>query len=288
VTAPATILPAAGAALAPAGPADPPTSGGGTSLLPDPAAGALVGADPLSMLYLFESKDQQLGVTEGTSQITALQTERHQALQKEQQAIQKAMQAEHDHSFWDDLGSVCSEVAKVAVVVASVAVAVGTLGAATPVAALAIAGAVLSTASFVDGECHVLRSLGVDDTTAGWVDTGMAIGGSLLSMGAGFAGGGQAASSAIGRAASVVAGAGGIGSAAATIGKGEAVAREDQAAADQVASQAQSDQAARRMQFVVDETQSSDEQARRMLGTIANTKTIQDQTAVSTAAAVRG
>jgi hypothetical protein len=288
VSALAAVSPATGVALTPASSAATPPGGAGPSLLPDPAEGSLVGADPLSMLYLFESKDQQLAVTEGTNQISALQAERHEALQKEQQAIQKAMQAEHDHSFWDDLGSVCSEVAKVAVVVASVAAAVGTLGAAAPVAALAIAGAVLSTASFVDGECHVLRSLGVDDTTAGWVDTGMAIGGSLLSLGAGFAGGGQAASAAVGRAATVVAGAGGIGSAAATIGKGEALAREDQATADQVASQAQSDQATRRMQFVVDETQSSDQQAQQMLGTIAHTKTIQDQTAMSTAAAVRG
>ena len=268
-----------------------PASGERGSLLPDPTAGALAGADPLSMLYLFESKDAQLGVASATRQITALQNERHQALQQEQQAIAKAIDAQNNHSFWDDIGSVCSEVAKVAVVVASVAAAVATLGAATPIAALAIAGAVLSTASFVDGECHVLRSLGVDDATAGWIDTGMAIGGGLLSCGAGVAAGASAASStlsAISRAGSVVAGVGGIGSAAAGIGAGNAQAQGDRAAADQVAAKAQSDHAARLMQVVVDDTQSSDEQSERLLGTIASTKAIKDQTAVNAAMAVRG
>jgi hypothetical protein len=282
------VSPAGAVAPAQASPAPQPPGVEGTSLLPDPSGGALAGADPLSMLYLFESKDQQLGVTSGTDEITALQNERHQALQQEQQAIEKAIDAQSNRSFWNDLGSVCSEVAKVAVVVASVAAAVATLGAATPIAALAIAGAVLSTASFVDGECHVLRALGVDDATAGWVDTGMAIGGGLLSLGAGVAAGGQAAASTISRAGSVVAGVSGIGTAAARIGTGEAQAEGDRAAADQVAAQAHSDQAARRMEIVASDTQSSDEQAQQILSTIANTKAIQDQTAVSAATAVRG
>ncbi len=265
-----------------------PPAGQPPSLLPDPAAGALEGANPLSMLYLFESKDQQLGVTAGTNRVTALESERHQAVQQEQQAIKKAIDAQNNHSFWNDLGSVCSEVAKVAVVLASVAAAVGTLGAATPVAAIAIAGAVLSTASFVDGECHVLRSLGVSEATEGWVDTGMAIGGGLLSFGAGLASGGRAAATAIGRATSVVAGVTGVGTGAAKIGAGEAQAQSDQAAADQLAAQAQSDWETRHMQLVVSDAQSSDEQAQQILSAIANTKSIEDETAADAATAVRG
>jgi hypothetical protein len=282
---------AGGVASAHTGLAPPSPSGERPSLLPDPAAGSLSGTDPLSMLYLFESKDQQLGVDSGTKQITALQNERHQAVAQEQKAIQQAIDAQKNHSFWDDLGSVCAEVAKVAVVVASVAAAVATLGAATPIAAVAIAGAVLSTASFADGECHLLQSLGVDAGTAGWIDTGMAVGGGLLSCGAGIAAGGQAASSTlstVSRAGSVVAGVGAIGSASAGIEAGRAQARSDQAAADQVVAQAQSDHALRRMQMVIDDTQSSDQQAQRMMGTIANTMTIRDQTALSAATAVRG
>jgi hypothetical protein len=266
-------------------------SGGPPTLLPDPSAGALAGADALSMIYLLESKDQQLGVASGSQKITTLENERHQALATEQKAIAQAVDAQSHHSFWDDLGSVCSEVAKVAVVVASVAAAVATLGAATPIGALAIAGAVLSTASFVDGECHVLRSLGVNAAAAGWIDTGMAVGGGLLSCGAGVVAGGKAASSALStlsRAGSVVAGVSGIGTAAAQIGKGEAQAQEDQAAADEVAAQAQSDHAARLIEVAIGDTQTSDEQARRIMGVIANTKTTWDQTALSAAMAVRG
>jgi hypothetical protein len=269
----------------------PPPNGEPMSLLADPAVGALAGTDPLSMLYLFESKDQQLGVDEGTKRIASLQTERHQALAQEQQAIQKAIDAQKSRSFWDDLGSICSEVAKVAAVVASVAAAVATLGAATPIAALAIAGAVLSSASFVDGECHVLRALGVDDATAGWIDSGMAIGGAVLSFGTGIAAGGRAMSStlaAVNRAGAVVAGVGEIGRGALTIEAGEALARGDQAAADQIAAQARSDHAQRLMQSVIDDTRSSDQDAQRSMGTIAGTKTIQDQTALSAATAVRG
>jgi hypothetical protein len=260
-------------------------------LLTDPAAGALAGADPLSMLYLLESNDQQLGVDEGTKRIAALQTERHQALAQEQQAIQHAIDAQKSRSFWDDLGSICGEVAKVAAVVASVAAAVATLGAATPIAAVAIAGAVLSSASFVDGECHVLRALGVDENTAGWIDSGMAIGGAVLSVGAGLAAGGRVASSTlatVNRASAVVTGVGEIGRGASTIEGGEALARSDEAAADQIAAQARSDHAQRLMQNVIDDTQSSDQEAQGTMGTIADTRAIQDQTALSAATAVRG
>jgi hypothetical protein len=261
------------------------------SLLPDPMLGALAGADPMSMLYLFESKDQQLGVEAGTSKIAALQSERHQALQQEQQAIQQAADAANHHSFWDSLGSICGEVAKVAAVVASIAAAVVTWGAATPIAALAIAGAVLSTASFADGELHVMQSLGVNTETAGWIDTGMALGGAVLSFGAGMASGAKVASSTeaiFAKASSVVAAAGVIGKSASTIMAGQAQAQSDLAAADAVVAQARSNHAQRIIQTIIDETQNSDEQSRRIMGTISNTKTIQNETTLAAATAVRG
>lgn len=285
------VPPPGGVASPQAGPEERPASGEGPSLLPDPASGALAGADPLSMLYLFESKDQKLGVDSGKSRIQALQSERHQALQQEQQAIQQAIDAQKNHSFWDDLGSICGEVGKIAAVVASVAAAVATAGAATPIAALAIAGAVLSTASFADGELHVLRSLGVDEKTAGWIDFGMTMGGAVMSFGASTVAGGSVASSlpsVLNRASVAVAGVGQVGSAASGIAAGQAQAESDRAAADQVAAQAQSSQARRLMQVVIDDTQSSDQASRRIEGTIANTMSIRDQTAVAAAAAVRG
>ncbi|MDP8998775.1 MAG: hypothetical protein M3O46_01540 [Myxococcota bacterium] len=261
------------------------------SLLSDPMLGALAGADPMSMLYLFESKDQQLSVQAGTSKIAALQSERHQALQQEQQAIQQAADAANHHSFWDSLGSICGEVAKVAAVVASIAAAVVTWGAATPIAALAIAGAVLSTAAFADGELHVMQSLGVNAETAGWIDTGMAIGGAVMSCGAGMFAGANVASSTgtiLSKASSVVAAAGAIGKGASTVVAGKAQAQSDLAAADEVAAQARSNHAQRIIQTIIDETQTSDEESRRIMGTISNTKTIQSETTLAAATAVRG
>jgi hypothetical protein len=282
---------AATAPAAPQGPAPAPPKGQGPSLLADPVPGALAGADPLSMIYLFEAKDQQLGVAASQKKIAGLEDERHALLAQEEQAIQHAIDAQKNRSFWDDLGSVFGEVAKVAAVVASVAAAVVTVGAATPIAALAIAGAVLSTASFADGELHVLHTLGVDDKTAGWIDMGMALGGSAMSFGAAIAAGGQVASSAVstfGKAAGVVGGAGAIGTAAAKIAEGQALADGDQAAADEVLAAARSDHATRLMQLIIGDAQTSDEQSQKIMRAIVTSKTIQDDTTLAAAAGVRG
>jgi hypothetical protein len=263
-----------------------------TTLLPDPVPAALAGADPLSMLYLFESKDQNLGIDEATKRIGALQNERHQALDQEKQAIQKAIEAANNHSFWDDVGSVFGDVAKVAAVVVSVAAAVVSCGAAAPLAALAIAGAVLSTASMADGEFHVLHSLGVDDQTAGLIDTGMALGGAALTFGAGAAAaagnGVSSLASTAARASAVVSGVAAIGQGACTIESGEAQADGDRAGADEVAAMARSAQAQRFIQMIIDEAQNSDQQSQHITHTIANTKTIQNETALTAATAVRG
>lgn len=261
------------------------------TLLPDPATEALGGADPTTLLYLFESRDRDLAVAEGSKQVSALEAERHQALAQELKAIQQADDAQNDHNFWDDLGRVCGEVAKAAAVVASVAAAVATAGAAAPIAALAIAGAVLSTTAFVDGECHVLQSLGVDRTTAGWIDTGLAIGGGLLSAGAAFAASGTQASTVAGaveRGGAVVGGVGGVGLGVSAIERGEADARSDQAAADEIAARARSDHTERLLTAAVEDAQNSDQTSQRIMNTIVAAKSIQADTALTAASAVRG
>lgn len=260
-------------------------------LLSEPLPDALGSADPLSMLYLFESSDQQLGADEGTKKVAALQSERHQAIEQEQRAIQQAVDASKQHGFWDTLGSICGEVAKVAAVVASIAAAVGTLGAATPIAAVAIAGAVLSSASFADSELHVLHALGVDDQTTGWVDLGMSLGGAALSVGAGVAAAGRVASglpSFIGRTGAVVAGAGEVGKGACGIAAGQAQADADRAEADRVAALAQEDQGAARTRSAIVEAQTSDQQSQQIMETIANTKAVRNETSLGAAIAVRG
>ena len=86
----------------------------------------------------------------------------------------------------------------------------------------------------------------------------------------------------------VVGGAGAIGRGACTIEAGEALARADQAEADQVVASAQSDQAQRRMLAIITDTQTSNQQSERIMETITNTKAIQNETSLSAATAVRG
>jgi hypothetical protein len=157
------------------------------SLMPDPDMTALAGHDALSLMYFFEAKDQSLSVDGGTARIQGLQAERNRSFVQERQAIAKEDDAAKQGGFWGDMGHILGDVAKVAGIVAAVAVTVCTAGTAAPVAALAIAGILLSSASFVDGEFHVLQKLGVDPKAAGWVDTGMAVVGAVCSFGAGAA-----------------------------------------------------------------------------------------------------
>jgi hypothetical protein len=261
------------------------------SLLPEPPAGALAGGDPLSAVYLLESKDNSDQLQAGTSRVRGLQTERAQALQKELSAIQQEDDAIKHKSFWDSLGSILGQVAKVAAVVASVAAAVVTCGAGAPLAALAIAGVVLSTAAFVDGECHVLHALGVDDKTAGFVDMGLSIAGALCSGGAALASSAQAASGtvvAVKTTASVVTGAAAVGGGVATIESGQAQASIDRADADQVVAEALSDHYLRTVQTVIDEVQDSDEKSKQILKTIVAAKGIENDTAAIAAGSIKG
>jgi hypothetical protein len=285
----ATVAPAGTASAA--APPPPPTAGEPPTLLADPLPASLAGADPLSLLYFFEGKDRQLGVEAGTKKISALQDERHKLLHDELKAIQQAIDAQKNRSFWDDLGSVFGEVAKVAAVVASVAAAVVSCGAATPIAALAIAGAVLSTAAMADGEFHVLHALGVDDATAGSIDLGMSIGGVVMSLGAGMLAGGTAATGAastLSKGSAVVAGAGAIGSSAAKIEAGNAQADGERAAADEALAAARSDHTLRLMQLIINDAQNSDQQSEKIMKTIIGTESIQQDTTLTAATAVRG
>lgn len=108
----------------------------------------------------------------------------------------------NSRQFWADLEKGALEVGKWAAVAGSVALAVVSLGSAAPIAALAIAGAVLSCASTADSEFGIMEKMGIDKETAGWVDFGMALGGAVCGGVAGLAGGAQAATK-LGQAAAV-------------------------------------------------------------------------------------
>ena len=269
--------------------AQPPSSEGG-SLLPSPSVTALVGRDPLSMLYLLEQQDQNLSLDEGTKRIGALQAERNRALDQELEAVAKEAEAAKHKSFWDDLGSILGEVAKVAGIIASAAAVVCTAGAAAPFA-VALVAAALSAASFADGELHFLQKMGVDDKAAGWIDLGLSVAGAAGSFGAGVAASGQAGSQIIGtvdRAATVVSGTATVTEGGSVIAAGQAQSDGEHASADEAMALAQASHLLRFISWVIDDARASDEDSKRIMNTIANTKGIQDKTAVISATALRG
>jgi hypothetical protein len=232
------------------------------------------------MLFLFQSENEQMGMSAGTAKLQGLETERHQALTKEQNAISAEVAAAKHKSFWAKLGSICAEVAKVASVVASVAAAVATCGAASPLAAVAIAGAVLSTAGFIGSETNVLQKLGMNGTLANILDAAMSAGGSIMSLGAATAAG---AGTLVSMASGVVGGAGQIASGASAIASGEALAAEDNADADKVAAEAKQNNLTRLMMQLLQQVQNSDDQSKQVLGTISQTNTIENQTSLMAA-----
>ena len=153
-------------------------------LLPTPSGDAQ--ADAMSWMYLLTSKQQALDIGSARDNINKLQQQRAEAYKQEIDAIEQAIEAASHHSFWDSVASIALTVGKVAAVVGSIAVAVGTGGVGV-VGVIAVAGAVLSTAGFAEGEAHVLEKLGVDEGTAAWIGIGLSVAGAACSGGAALA-----------------------------------------------------------------------------------------------------
>lgn len=97
--------------------------------------------------------------------------------------------------FWEDLKSGGLEAAKWAAVAGSIVAAGLSFGAAAPVAALAVTGAILSTASAVEGEFHVLKGMHVSDDWATGIQIGLAVGGAVCGSAGGLASSGTQAAS---------------------------------------------------------------------------------------------
>jgi hypothetical protein len=246
-------------------------------LLPDPSD-ATVPDDPMSWLYFVLSKDQTLTLDEGAKKVAAMKTERSDELQKLLDGIQQAIEASQDHSFWDSLGDVFGGIAKVAAVVASIAAAVATAGAASPLAAIAIGGAVLSSAAFVDGQFHVLQKLGVGTEAVGVLDTSLSIGGAIGSVGAGLVSGASGLASVLSRGSTVVGGIADIARGGTMIEAGDAQARGDGALADQIRSRAHLDHLQRMILLLIDATKRSDQQSTSAKQVIFATKTTLNDT----------
>jgi len=215
-----------------------------TELLPLPNTSDAQ-TDAMSWLYLFISKQKSLDVSSGKSTIETTQRTRDEAYKQEMEAIKQAVEAAEHSSFWDSVASIALDIGKVAAVVGSIAVAVCTGGVGI-VGVIAVAGAVLSSAAFVEGEAHVLEKLGVDDETASWIGVGLAIGGAACSGGAGLAGSAGTAAEQASTLQKVAMTTGKVASAAsgaATIAGGAAKITSKQYAGDQADSLADSTEA---------------------------------------------
>lgn len=237
----------------------PPASGAQlVVLLPTPSGDAQ--ADAMSWMYLLTSKQQALDVSNGRDNINRVQEQRAEAYKQEIEAIKQAIEAASHHSFWDSVASVALTIGKVAAVVGSIAVAVGTGGAGV-VGVIAVAGALLSSAGFVEGEAHVLEKLGVDEGTATWVGIGLSVGGAACTGGAALAadaGEISATACTIQKVATATTGAAAMAGGVAKIEAGQYQGDQEDALAD--AAKAQMDQA--RMQrllfMILDQLKSSE------------------------------
>ena len=261
-----------------------------SSLLPIPQSAA--SAEGLSLLYMFESKDRAGDLERGKSDLASNTRSRADARKDLDKAIQAANDAAKDRGFWDDLGASLGKIAKVAAVVASVAAAVATAGAATPVAALAIVGACMSVAGFAQGELHVLEKLGVDPETAGWIGTGLSLGGAATSGGAAFCAagteGGSAVAEGVSRGATVVAGASTVAAGASKIESSHFKKEQDDSLADAALHEFAIHKQQQRMNFLLDNLRDSDQESGRMLDHIGKTISARNEAATSVAVHWRG
>jgi hypothetical protein len=273
----------------------PPTTAAGTAeLLPIPNSGDAQ-TDAMSWLYLFISKQKSLDVSSGKSTIENTQRMRDEAYKQEMEAIKQAVEAAEHSSFWDSIASVALDIGKVAAVVGSIAVAVGTCGAGV-VGVIAVAGAVLSSASFVEGEAHVLEKLGVDEGVASWIDVGLSLAGAACSGGAGLAGGAGAVASEAstlqkvattsGEVATVAAGTATVAGGAAKIVSGQYAGDQQDALADAIEAQMSMDRLQRFLLSMMADLKASQEADDSTLGALRGALKTKGET-LSTATTMR-
>lgn len=153
---------------------------GADCLLPAPLE---LPSDPLMALLALQSKSRRFQLDSGMKDVQNNKRLRAKAHKEFKRAIKKAQEAKKKGGFWKRASKFCNKLSKYGAVVAAVALAVGSGGAGAP-ASLAIAGAVLSSASMAQSEYQLLQKMGVSDDLAGKMEMGMALGGAACTGGA--------------------------------------------------------------------------------------------------------
>jgi len=154
------------------------------TLLPPPATGE---ADDLTALLLVQAQNRKTNAEGALRQVGAARERSRQLLQQAHRELERAARAERREQRRHRTGRLFLGIAKVAAIVASVAATVVSFGSAAPLAAIAIAGVVLSMSGQVLGETRALQSLGMSDRAAAACTIGLSTAGTVLSAGAGAA-----------------------------------------------------------------------------------------------------
>jgi hypothetical protein len=238
------------------------------SLLVPPSGDAE--SDALIVLLMAQGQERDQALASGREDLQRLKTRIHEALDRMKAALKKAAEAKRKSGFWGKLGKSLGGVGRWAAVGLSVAVAVGSLGAAAPVAAMAIAGAVLSMGAACEGQWHVMQKAGLDATTAGALSLTMSLAGSACTLGASGFGFGDIGEMAL-DAGKVAVGAAAMGEGVSTLE--QAYADRDSGYAEAEAKQARADQARaqRLIQWVLEHMEDRENEQQRKVDAGAET-----------------
>jgi hypothetical protein len=250
-------------------------AGVSTSLLPEPGAGGLSGAqDALSMMYDLVAKQGEITLALGQISVQNAGREQQAQLNQETQAEQKQEQAEANQGggFWHDILSIFPDIGKILGIVAAAAATVCSFGTAG-VAAVAVAAVLIST-GFVVSETHCL---GKDSAIFGM---GMEIAGSIVTLGAASTAVASSAASSVAQAVNTAAkvvsataeAAGGvcdIGVGVAGIEEGKFESESEDAAADVEQALNQINQQSRMVSEIVDGLKNAQDSNKNALQIIA-------------------
>lgn len=191
-----------------------------SSLLPDPVTGGDLAG--LEVLLLMESRQRQDSTQRSMQRVAHARARSRAALADARRALARAARAARKAERCHGMGRLLGKVVKVAGVVAAIAASFASCGMAAPLAAVAIAGAVVSTSACVLGETRALEALGMSEKTSAAFLTGMVAVGALATGGAGFASALGVAGAAAGTATAAEATASVAGGVAAGAGTGVA------------------------------------------------------------------
>lgn len=247
--------------------------GATSSVLPPPEM-----SDPMAALYAVMLRQRQQTRQGSISQLRGAQHTRRRMIKLRKDEIARAARAARKGKFWKKLAKTCFKLAKYAAVAGSIALAVGTAGAATPVAILAISGAAMSTAAFVQSETNYLQKMGVSDKWANRIELGLYIGSAACAAGGGvtqlFMGGASKMSVGCAIAGSSAGGASGLAAAGgglATWQAGEADADGMDHVAEAVRLQAEDARMQRLLQAILEDIEASEESDQKTMEDVSST-----------------